>query len=89
MAVKGFLFLILPLAAAVKLHKVLQILWMSVSSIIKEEVGLEAAVFKHCLWIPRAMRNQQVLMEEGRLADGTWGKDHHFFSCLHIDLRKI
>lgn len=48
-AVKGFLFPILPLTAVMNLHKVLQILWISVSSIIKEEAGLEAAIFKLCL----------------------------------------
>lgn len=44
MAVKGFLFPILALTAAMNLHKVLQILQTSVSSIIKEVVGLEAVV---------------------------------------------
>lgn len=52
---RDFLFPILPLSAAINLYKVLQILWIFASSIIKEEVRLEAIVFKQCFQIHMAM----------------------------------
>ena len=50
MAVKPLLFPMLPLStAAATSYRELQILWISVSLVIKEEVSLGAAVFKPCL----------------------------------------
>ena len=91
MAVKPLLFPMLPLStAAATSYRELQILWISVSSVIKEEVSLGAVVFKPCLLNPRAVKNQQVLMQEGRRAGGTQDKDTVFSSSsLYIDLSKI